>query len=157
MPGGDGMPQLLTGNDFYTKVVEYEESVSREEAEKETRRVNKESQVNALTKAMEEWKIADEERQERNKAKEDEWKEAVAKWEQERTQARAERRRCHWNKPKHPKMEKATPKPKLKALGALRAVHNGPHTEEEDSEEVVMPQELDGEWETDESGVESDN
>ncbi len=54
-------------------------------------------------------------------------------------------------------MEKATPKPKLKALGALQAVHNGPHTEEEDSEEVVMPQELDGEWETDESGVESDN
>ncbi len=64
MPGGDGMPQLLTGNDFYTKVVEYEESVSREEAEKETRRVNKESQVNALTKAMEEWKIVDEEQQE---------------------------------------------------------------------------------------------
>ncbi|PBK91249.1 hypothetical protein ARMGADRAFT_858003, partial [Armillaria gallica] len=83
MPGGDGMPQLLTGNDFYTKVVQYEESVSRKEAEKETWHVNKESQVNALTKAMEQWKIADEEWQEQNKAKEDEWKEAVAKWEQE--------------------------------------------------------------------------
>ncbi|KAK0430788.1 hypothetical protein EV421DRAFT_1721157 [Armillaria borealis] len=43
MPGGDGMPQLLTGNDFYTKVVEYEESVSHEEAEKETQHINKES------------------------------------------------------------------------------------------------------------------
>lgn len=64
MPGEDGMPQLLTGNDFYTKVVEYEESVSHEEAEKETRCVNKESQANALTKAMEEWKITDKEWQE---------------------------------------------------------------------------------------------
>lgn len=54
-------------------------------------------------------------------------------------------------------MEKATPKLKLKVLGALWAVHNGSHMEEEDSEEVVMPQELDEEWETDESGVESDN
>ncbi|PBK94188.1 hypothetical protein ARMGADRAFT_927442 [Armillaria gallica] len=34
--GGDGMPQLLTGNEFYEPVVEYEANQVQEQMEKES-------------------------------------------------------------------------------------------------------------------------
>ncbi|PBK88638.1 hypothetical protein ARMGADRAFT_882527, partial [Armillaria gallica] len=44
--GGDGMPQLLTGNEFYEQVVEYEANQVQEQTEKESHHAEKESQAN---------------------------------------------------------------------------------------------------------------
>ena len=78
--GGDGMPRLLTRDDFYQKVVEHNEAQEQAEAEKETRRLARENR--AAEKA--EWKREDDARKARNADRKAQWKEAVKEWEVER-------------------------------------------------------------------------
>ncbi len=77
------MPQLLTGNEFYKQVVEYEANQVQEQMEKESR-------ANMYVIAMEEWTKVDKEHQERNRQKEEEWKKALTEWEAERDLAKVE-------------------------------------------------------------------
>ncbi|PBK77859.1 hypothetical protein ARMSODRAFT_839605, partial [Armillaria solidipes] len=108
---GDGMPQLLTGNEFYKQVVEHEANQDQEQTEKESHHAEKESRANAYVIAMGEWTKADEEHQEHNRQKKENWRKALMEWEVERDLAKAEHHRCQWNKPKQPRMERAAPKP----------------------------------------------
>ncbi|KAF9225914.1 hypothetical protein BS17DRAFT_777858 [Gyrodon lividus] len=52
---GDGLPRLLTGNEFYNWVVEHEKMIVQEELE-------------GRVEAMAAWKMVDVARRERNKA-----------------------------------------------------------------------------------------
>ncbi|KIK10643.1 hypothetical protein PISMIDRAFT_33559, partial [Pisolithus microcarpus 441] len=62
---GDGLPRLLTGEAFYNRVVEFENAAAEEEVQRENRRKQKESRAEALGA----WKVADKERRQRNKAR----------------------------------------------------------------------------------------
>ncbi|KAF8899860.1 hypothetical protein CPB85DRAFT_1327166 [Mucidula mucida] len=57
---GDGLPVLLTSDEFYERVVEFEKAQIQKERGKEERAANKES----LQKELEEWKVLVEEREE---------------------------------------------------------------------------------------------
>ncbi|SJL12789.1 uncharacterized protein ARMOST_16220 [Armillaria ostoyae] len=61
----DGMPRLLTSNDFYDRVIDHEETAIHEEEEKKACRDVRESH----SKAMALWRKKDDQRKARNKKK----------------------------------------------------------------------------------------
>lgn len=112
---GDGWPRLLTGDTFYTRVVEHQ-LMQRELADaKEMRKEEREKKA----KATAEWKTKDDDRKKRNEEKRAKWKEAVASWELERDRAKIAKRRATWKKPVLGKMESAAPRPKAPALADI--------------------------------------
>jgi len=87
---GDGWPCLLTGDTFYTKVIEHQ-LMQRELADaKEMRKEEREKKA----KATAEWKTKDNKRKKRNDEKRGKWKEAVAVWELERNHAKLAKWGC---------------------------------------------------------------
>ncbi|KAG2100717.1 uncharacterized protein F5147DRAFT_581931, partial [Suillus discolor] len=105
---GDGMPRLLTSDEVFKQVLQYQEHQQAKAAEKETRKAARE----ARTREMEVWMQEDEVRKSRNKAKTEQWKVAVKEWEAERVLAKQERRKLQWKKPVRGSIEKPCPKPK---------------------------------------------
>jgi hypothetical protein len=106
---GDGLPQLLTGDEFFSRVVHAEEAHGKEVAEKEARKGRRDEH----TKALGEWKARDDERKKRNEVKRDAWKRAVADWQAQRDLAKE--RGIKWTGGKKPTLggvEKAEPRPK---------------------------------------------
>ncbi|KAG1728242.1 hypothetical protein EDD22DRAFT_961088 [Suillus occidentalis] len=81
---GDGLPRLLTGDEFYHRVVEHQRAAKEEEAGREARQMEREGRAELLKT----------------------WKEAEAAW-------LLERRRPAWNKPKLGKLETLLPRPTL--------------------------------------------
>jgi hypothetical protein len=106
---GDGLPKLLTGDDFIKLVLENEEVTRQKEADKERRMKLKRKRV----ESMEVWKQDEDERVRRNKTLLEHWRLEITKWEAERDLARTEHRRPGWTKPLRPKLPKKQPKPKL--------------------------------------------
>ncbi|KAH9915341.1 uncharacterized protein B0H18DRAFT_850839, partial [Fomitopsis serialis] len=98
---GDGLPRLLTDDEFFTRVQEHEAHLRAEADKKESRKRGKDAWVKALA----EWKLLDKERKRRNDLKLVAWKTQVERWEEERDLAKAEKRRPSWTKPKRPTKE----------------------------------------------------
>ena len=104
---GDGLPRLLTGDDFYNCVAEHERTSTIEEAAREAQK----KRTNERAGLMDPWKQAEKERLERNNSRQIAFREETALWTEECTQAKDEQRQPGWAKPKLGRLEKPTPKP----------------------------------------------
>ena len=89
-------------------------------SEKEERRHRREQHGEALVS----WKKEEDERKRRNDERRQEHQAAVKVWETERDQAKSEKRRTGWTKPKLTGIEKPVPRPKKP-------------TDEEDDDEMI--------------------
>ncbi|KAG1882514.1 hypothetical protein F4604DRAFT_1744553 [Suillus subluteus] len=106
---GDGLPRLLTGDEFYRSVVVHNNAADAEVAARESRRQERDERA-SLMKA---WKEEDAKRLERNEVRMQEYKEELRQWEEERAKAKLERRRMTHVKPKLGRLEAPLPKPAL--------------------------------------------
>ncbi|KAI6162811.1 hypothetical protein EDD17DRAFT_1507684 [Pisolithus thermaeus] len=88
---GNGLPRLLTGDEFYSQVVEFE----------------KEGRAEVTTA----WKVAEIARREHNKVQRQEYKVELTAWVVERDAAKLEKRQPRWGQPKLGKLEPPLPKP----------------------------------------------
>ncbi|KAF9238275.1 hypothetical protein BU15DRAFT_47895 [Melanogaster broomeanus] len=104
---GDGLPRLLTGDDFFDLVVERQKALEEEKVAKEIRQREKEE----LSGVIAVWKEADKERKNRNKARREAFRKELDMWEQERALAKSEKRRIGWKRPKLGKLEPPAAKP----------------------------------------------
>ncbi|KAF8869443.1 hypothetical protein CPB85DRAFT_1358166 [Mucidula mucida] len=106
---GDGLPVLLTSDEFYERVVEFEKAQIQKERGKEECAVNKES----LQKELEEWKVLVEEREEWTKNRR-------LAWAKEKEDHAAEKAKWALNKKAGKVKGKFTkPTPKLGPLPAV--------------------------------------
>ncbi|KIK93316.1 hypothetical protein PAXRUDRAFT_12733 [Paxillus rubicundulus Ve08.2h10] len=87
---GDGLPRLLTGEEFYTRVVEHEEATEQEKID---------------------WKEGDNARKQRNKEWKVAYQDTLQLWEEERNLAKQDKWQIAWAKPKLGKLEAPAPKP----------------------------------------------
>ncbi|KAI6017782.1 hypothetical protein BKA83DRAFT_17153 [Pisolithus microcarpus] len=104
---GNGLPRLLTGDEFYSRVVEFEKSAADEELEHKRRQKQREGRAEATTT----WKVAEIAQQEHNKVQRQEYKVELAAWVVERDAAKLEKQQPHWGQPKLGKLEPLLPKP----------------------------------------------
>ncbi|KAL1702629.1 hypothetical protein EV121DRAFT_209612 [Schizophyllum commune] len=140
---GDGLPVVLTGDEFYQRVVEYEEEQQRRKDQRRARQVSRAE----FAKAMEEY-------EKRKEAREEAWDERHRVWEQEKLQWVAEkvqwakdkragkvRGRFDKKKPLLGKKPPAIPRPKLADITkdapesdgeVFQAVSEGTTSEEEE-------------------------
>lgn len=106
---GDGLPCMLTGDEFYKKVVVHEADQKRAAKTKANR-----AQVQAgMAEAIAKWKKDEKERKERNVVRGDVYKTAVKQWETARDAAKTANKSFTTRKPGREKLE--TPVPRLKA------------------------------------------
>lgn len=126
----DGLPCFLSGDEFYAKVVEHEEAQQREEKAKEARKRVR----GVLAEAILDWKKLEEERKGRNKERKEHYREAVMKWEAERSAAREAKKPFTTRKPIQKKLETPVPRPKAGTVVI---------TEELDSDEDEVDEEED--------------
>ncbi|EIN03599.1 hypothetical protein PUNSTDRAFT_77752 [Punctularia strigosozonata HHB-11173 SS5] len=106
---GDGMPKLLTSDEFVQLVIDHEEAELETERTKARRRKLAEKRA----KLMEKWKEDEKARLERNKAQRQRFKDEMEAYEVEKANAKAEKRKLHLCKPKLGKVEAQAPKPKI--------------------------------------------
>ncbi|KAF8981678.1 hypothetical protein BDQ17DRAFT_1177712, partial [Cyathus striatus] len=105
---GDGMPKLMTGDDFFNTVVESEKEREKDKQEKDERRI-----INTNhTEVLREWKKEENVRLARNRAVQETYQKATKDWKEEDTSARIEGRRPRWEKPKQGKIKSFVPRPK---------------------------------------------
>ena len=105
---GDGMPRLLSGDDFYEKVVEFTQWQSDKAERKDTRKQVKES----LREAVELWKKDEILRKEENVAKTERYCTKIRAWEADKTEAKVQKHRFTVLKPKRDPLGKPQPRPK---------------------------------------------
>lgn len=104
---GDGLPRLLSGDEFYEKVVEHTAWQKREAQEKATRKSEREKRAEAMAA----WRTRDAERIKENNAIRAKFKADVEEWNHEKAKAKAERRKFTVLKPRQPPIKRALPKP----------------------------------------------
>ncbi|KAG1895259.1 uncharacterized protein F5891DRAFT_984342 [Suillus fuscotomentosus] len=105
----DGMPRLLTGDEFYNQVSEHQRAAEEEAAAKEVHQIEREGRAAAMAV----WKEAEAARLKRNEERRATYKEEVRLREEERDCAKLEKCRPRWTKPKQGKLELPIPKPTL--------------------------------------------
>ncbi|KIK32131.1 hypothetical protein CY34DRAFT_102187 [Suillus luteus UH-Slu-Lm8-n1] len=127
---GDGLPRLLTGDEFYHRVVEHQRAAEEEEAGREARRMEREGRAELLKT----WKEAEAARLVRNEVRRTAYRDQVKLWEAERDRAKLERQRPAWNKPKLGKLEAPLPRPTL----------NDPEASEEGQQDGSDEEDADG-------------
>lgn len=101
---GDGLPCMLTGDEFYEKVVVHETGQKRAAKDKANRAQVRES----LAEAMAKWKREDKERKERNVVRCEVYKAAVEQWVVDKAAGKSSTK----EKPGREKLEKPVPRPK---------------------------------------------
>jgi hypothetical protein len=109
---GDGLPRLLTGDEFHNRVVEHEKATVEEDMVREERRKLRDERTEVLGP----WKEAEAARLERNRVRRQAYKDELVTWEAERDLAKAERRRTRWTQPKLGKLESPLPKPAFESV-----------------------------------------
>ena len=116
---GDGLPCILTNDEFFEKVVAHFKALEEEEAEKEAWKQNKED----LNAEIDEWRKNEEQRKKKNLELQEKWEAAERAWKAEKERIKAAGGKIKdWTKenpkPKKTdpefKQEKEVPKPKLK-------------------------------------------
>ncbi|KAJ7019762.1 hypothetical protein C8F04DRAFT_1146806 [Mycena alexandri] len=93
---GDGKAKYFTGEDFFRMAQQDALDKEEEEANKEKRKVDKESRAGVLA----DWQAMNNAIRDRNEAKKVTFSADVVAWEAERDEARAEKRKRAWDKPK---------------------------------------------------------
>ncbi|KAG1887390.1 hypothetical protein F4604DRAFT_1571342 [Suillus subluteus] len=126
---GDGLPRLLTGDEFYNSVVEHHKAADVEAAAQENCRQERGEHASL----MKVWKEEDGKWLEWNEVRRQAYKDEVRQWEAEQERAKLERRWMTWAKPKLGKLEAPLPKPTLAQVGGEEADEYEPS--DEDSEE----------------------
>ena len=106
---GDGLPRLLSGDEFYERVVEFTDRQKRTELEKAERNEAREGRA----EVMKEWHKVDEERKRQNAARRLRYKEQKAEWEAAKKKAVAQKKRFGVPAPKLGKCPGPYPKPAL--------------------------------------------
>jgi hypothetical protein len=106
---GDGMPVLLTGDEFHARVVEKHEQNERASKKKTEQNKAKERYREEVAR----WDASNKERIKINRRRREEYKAEYERWEVERDLAKLEKRRARWAKPVKPTVFKGSPKPKL--------------------------------------------
>jgi len=109
---GDGLPRLLSGDEFYGRVVEFEEAQKRAVAEKTTRMEERKKHAEVLA----EWKKLEDARKTENKARRECYHEALQAWECEKARAKAEKRKFSMKKPILGKLLPVIPRPKVSVM-----------------------------------------
>lgn len=104
---GDGLPRILTGDDFVKKVQEFAQRQLEEEDARLQKRQEREQYASLLAK----WKLLDGARKQKDKARTAEFKEEMRCWKEEQRIAKTEKRRPAWNKPVRGPREPVIPKP----------------------------------------------
>jgi len=139
----DGMPHVLTSDEFLGRVQAREAATVAEEGEKRKR-----NQARAAWKlALTEWEAEDVARRSRNEELIAAHDKAIIEWQEERDRAKSEQRRPGWKKPARGLLEVAQPKPLFKDFqndsetegedftASLEAI--GPEGDEGDEEDVA--------------------
>ena len=106
---GDGLPRLLSGDEFYEQVVEFADWQKRTEREKVERKQTRDGRV----EVMKEWHKADEERKRQNAVRRLEYKEEKGAWEAAKRKAVVQKQRFGVPAPKLGKCPGPYPKPAL--------------------------------------------
>ncbi|KAG6381558.1 hypothetical protein JVT61DRAFT_151 [Boletus reticuloceps] len=106
---GDGLPRLLTSDEFYNRVVQHKNACEEEEVARESRRKQREERAALMVM----WQEADNERRKRNESRKLAYREELRLWEEERAHAKVEKRRVQWSRPKQGKLEPQVPKPAI--------------------------------------------
>ena len=126
---GDGLPKLLTGNEFYMRVVEHEKALEQDKVDRE----NRQKQWEEQSQLMASWKEADEAQKERNKVQKEAYHGALHLWEAERDLAKLEKRRPGWKKPMRGELEKVAKKPKKLGVSNGNCENEGDNGAPDDS------------------------
>jgi hypothetical protein len=105
----DGKAKLLTQDDIFASVQEYEKARDDAAMAETRKKVSRESYKGAVTI----WRVRDDDRKSANRALKQAWEKEVQLWEIERDSAKSDRRKPRWTKPKMPKMDKGVLKPKM--------------------------------------------
>ncbi|KAG2337495.1 hypothetical protein BDR05DRAFT_978480 [Suillus weaverae] len=95
---GNGLPCYLSGDAFYTRVVDHEKAAADEEG--------REQRAAAL-----EWKKMEEARKHRNRELKGKYQMDLERWKEEKERAKLEKCRLAWKKPTQGKLEAPLPKP----------------------------------------------
>ncbi|KAG2092293.1 uncharacterized protein F5147DRAFT_585922 [Suillus discolor] len=106
---GNGLPCYLSGDAFYTRVVDHEKAAADEEVAKQARKEGREQHAAVL----EEWKKTEEARKKRNRELKGKYQMDLERWKEEKELAKLEKRRLAWKKPTRGKLEAPLPKPVL--------------------------------------------
>ena len=105
---GDGLPKLLTGDEFYMQVVKHEKAIEQHKVNCE----NWQKQWEAQSQLMTSWKKADEAQKERKNVQKEAYHKALHLWEAERDLVKFKNQWSGWKKPMRGELEKAEKKPK---------------------------------------------
>ncbi|KAG0691734.1 hypothetical protein DFH29DRAFT_769336, partial [Suillus ampliporus] len=104
---GDGLPQLLSSDEFYERVVEAETEQRRAADEKRTRQQEQENRAEALAA----WKKLEEERKQENIEQHARYHEALEIWKDEKAKAKLTKQRFVMKKPVLGKLRAPIPRP----------------------------------------------
>lgn len=104
---GDGLPVLLSGDEFYEKVKQHQ---MKREAEEKKKALAVEFRKSHLEE-MKQWRELDEKRRERNKAIHTAFKVRLSDWQVRKDAAKAAKHRFTEMRPLRGKLEKPVPKP----------------------------------------------
>ncbi|KAJ3746480.1 hypothetical protein DFH05DRAFT_953283 [Lentinula detonsa] len=130
---GDGKAKLFTGDEFYGLCLDDEQKRQQELDDAHERRDMQQAHAGKLA----EWKKQNDRIKERNEGKKVEYNKAVAAWEAERDQAKAEKRRTQWTKPKwreEYQPENLLPRPKKTTADADVDNDNEEESEDDDND-----------------------
>lgn len=128
---GDGLPQLLSGDEFYERVVEFAKEQECEKVAKESRQQARDSKA----EAMKVWKKHEEERKLRNATATLRFREAVEEWKLRKEKAKEKGQRFSEKKPVRGKLEGPIPKPVLAILAGESGDEDGDDADGSDIED----------------------
>jgi hypothetical protein len=138
----DGRAKVLTQDDIIKGVREWQDGQDKAVEDAATKKQAKER----YTAAMDIWKVREMDRKQRNVTLKSRWDKDVKAWNVERDNAKFDRRKPRWTKPKMPAMEKATRKP---ALANFTPENPSSDDDDDDEEEEDVQMSVDGDGDND--------
>ncbi|KAH7904160.1 hypothetical protein BJ138DRAFT_1096025 [Hygrophoropsis aurantiaca] len=118
---GDGLPRFLSGDEFYERVVEFEQDQRRVSEEKRTRKEDREKRAGAIA----EWKRLEDKRKTENQDRRTRYRATLETWTAAKARAKAEKQKFDEPKPLLGKLIPAIPRPKISTYDDERAGSSG--------------------------------
>ncbi|KIK36679.1 hypothetical protein CY34DRAFT_93971, partial [Suillus luteus UH-Slu-Lm8-n1] len=107
----DGLPQLLSGDEVYERVMNHEKELKRVADDKKTRREERDRRSGALAT----WKRLEDERKRENNEQRTRYREAVGIWNEEKSKAKLSKQTFTLKKPVLGKLQPPVPRPRFNA------------------------------------------
>ncbi|KAG2045255.1 hypothetical protein BDR03DRAFT_848963 [Suillus americanus] len=107
----DGLPRLLSSDEFYERVMNHEKEQKRVADDKKTRREEREQRSGALAT----WKRLEDERKQENNEQHTRYHEAVEIWNEEKSKAKLLKQKFMLKKPVLGKLQPPVPRPRFNA------------------------------------------